>query len=172
MLKQFYPSHTAESPYQIPFEQWYKKGIQGVIFDVDNTLVPHGAPADGKAKQLFSDLRALGMRSCLVSNNKEPRVRDFALAVGAGYVYKAGKPSARGYQAAMAKMGTDKKTTICVGDQIFTDIWGANRAGIPSILVNPIDPREEIQIVLKRIPEKWVLHCYRKKAEKEKRGRK
>ena len=78
MLKQFYPDERAESTYQIPFEAFYQKGIRGVIFDVDNTLVPHDAPADDQARQLFKRLRTMGMESCLASNNKEPRVRQFA----------------------------------------------------------------------------------------------
>jgi predicted HAD superfamily phosphohydrolase YqeG len=53
--------------------------------------------------------------------------------------------------------------TLFVGDQIFTDIWGANLAGMHTILVKPIDPHEEIQIVLKRFPEKLILHFYSRK---------
>ena len=60
-------------------------------------------------------------------------------------------------------MVTKKEETVFVGDQIFTDIWGANNAGIRSILVRPIAKHEEIQIVLKRIPEKWILKGYLKK---------
>ena len=63
----------------------------------------------------------------------------------------------------MKVMGTTEKTTLFVGDQLFTDIWGANNAGLRSILVKPIAKHEEIQIVLKRIPEKLVLHFYLKK---------
>ena len=66
----------------------------------------------------------------------------------------------------MENMGTDEANTLFVGDQIFTDVWGANKAGIYSILVKPIHPKEEIQIVLKRYLEKIVLvsyHRYRKK---------
>ena len=59
-------------------------------------------------------------------------------------------------------MGTDESTTLFVGDQLFTDIYGANRAGIYSILVKPIHPKEEIQIVVKRYLEVVVLHFYRK----------
>ena len=60
----------------------------------------------------------------------------------------------------MQQMGTNEKNTLFVGDQIFTDVWGANKAGIYSILVKPIHPKEEIQIVLKRILEKVVLFFY------------
>jgi len=59
--------------------------------------------------------------------------------------------------------------TVFVGDQIFTDVYGANRAGIRTILVKPIHPKEEIQIVLKRYLEKVVLYFYQRKLKKEKR---
>ena len=57
-------------------------------------------------------------------------------------------------------------STVFVGDQLFTDIYGAKRAGIPNILVRPIHPKEEIQIVLKRYLEKIVLHFYGKDQKK------
>lgn len=63
----------------------------------------------------------------------------------------------------MEKMGIRPEETMVVGDQIFTDIWGANRTGLYSILVDPINPKEEIQIVLKRIPEKLILYAYERK---------
>lgn len=76
------------------------------------------------------------------------------------YIYNAHKPSTKNYLRAMEIMGTDKNSTLFVGDQLFTDIWGAKRAGIRNILVKPIYPKEEIQIVLKRYLEKIVLHFY------------
>ena len=60
-------------------------------------------------------------------------------------------------------MGTDRTNTLFVGDQLFTDVYGANRAKVYSILVKPMNPKEEIQIVLKRYIEKIVLHFYKKK---------
>ena len=62
-------------------------------------------------------------------------------------------------------MQTTTDNTLFVGDQLFTDVWGAKRVGIYSILVKPIDPKEEIQIVLKRYLERVVLHFYRKREE-------
>ena len=90
-------------------------------------------------------------------------MKPFAQAVKSNYIYKANKPSVKNYYYAMEQMGTDRQTTIFVGDQIFTDIYGANRAGIPTILVKPIHPKEEIQIVAKRYLEKIVLIFYKKK---------
>lgn len=168
MLKAFYPDEDIVSAYDISFGQLYAAGIRGVIFDIDNTLVPHGSPADERAKKLFSDLRGMGMETCLLSNNKEPRVASFARAVGGShYIFKGNKPGIRGYQRAMELMGTDAGNTVFVGDQLFTDVCGARRAGIHSILVKPIHPKEEIQIVLKRFLEAIVLFFYQ--MEKKKR---
>lgn len=77
------------------------------------------------------------------------------------YIFKAGKPKVSGYRQAMELMGTDADNTLFVGDQIFTDVYGANRAGIRTILTKPIHPKEEIQIVLKRYLERIVLFFYR-----------
>ena len=163
MFRTFYPKEYVDSTYVIDFDSFAKKGYKGVIFDIDNTLVPHGAPADENAINLFKRLETIGYRVMLLSNNKEPRVKMFADAVGAEYIFKAGKPGIAGYQKAMEKMGTDTESTIFVGDQLFTDIWGAKRAGIETYLVSPIHPKEEIQIVLKRYLEKIVLYFYHKR---------
>lgn len=169
MLKKFYPKQYVDSAFWISYETLYQKGIRGVIYDVDNTLARHGEPADERAKTLFHILKKQGMSTCLLSNNKELRVKDFAEQVDSPYIFKAGKPGVKNYLKAMELMGTKKETTVFIGDQIFTDIYGANRAGIYSILVKPIHPKEEIQIVIKRAAEALVLSCYKKDLKKRSR---
>ena len=169
MLERFYPKKQVDSAYEIPYKELYERGIRGVIFDVDNTLVPHGAPADERALQLFAEFHQMGMKTCLLSNNKEPRVASFAGQVDSPYIYKGGKPGGGGYEKAMEKMGTERETTVFVGDQLFTDVYGANRTGIYSYLVKPIHPKEEIQIVIKRWFEAIVLYFYHRKCERESR---
>lgn len=160
MLQTFYPSTECNSTYDIDFQRMYDLGYRGIIFDIDNTLVPHGAPADEKAIALFEKLREIGFQTLLLSNNKEPRVKSFCEQVGSDYIFKAGKPKQTGYEKAMERMGTTKETTFFVGDQLFTDVWGAKRTGLYSVLVKPIHPKEEIQIVLKRYLERIVLFFY------------
>lgn len=163
MFERFYPDEDVASAYVVPYDTLYQEGIRGVIFDVDNTLVPHGAPADERARRLFAHLRKLGMEVCLLSNNKEPRVAAFASEVGgAKYIYKGGKPGRAGYLRALDRMKVDKNQAVFVGDQLFTDVFGAKRAGIYAYLVKPIHPKEEIQIVLKRRLEAVVLFFYRR----------
>lgn len=169
MLEIFYPDHEVESAYEIAYEKLYGKGYRGIIFDIDNTLVPHGAPADERAVSLFQRLHTIGFRTVLLSNNKEPRVKLFQEGVKySRYIFKAGKPGRKGYERAMELMGTEPGNTLFVGDQLFTDVWGAKRAGIASWLVKPIHPKEEIQIVLKRRLERIVLYFYHKEMARRK----
>lgn len=169
MFEKFFPDRYVASTYVIDFEKLYKNGIRGLIFDIDNTLVPHGAPADERAIRLFKRLKEIGFSCCLISNNQEKRVRTFNEPIQVDYVYNAHKPSTKNYKKAMEITGTDVSDTVFIGDQLFTDVWGAKRTGIPSILVRPIHPKEEIQIVLKRYLENIVLHFYKKSLEKEKK---
>ena len=157
----FFPGEYLDSTYVIDFDKLYNDGYRGVIFDVDNTLVPHGAPADERAIELFAHLKELGFSCMLLSNNKEPRVKMFNDAVKVNYMFKANKPFPANYRKAMDILGTNTENTLFVGDQIFTDVMGGNLAGIRTILVKPIHPKEEIQIVLKRIPEKLILFFYK-----------
>ena len=162
MFERFFPDAYKDSTYVIDFEKLYKEGIRGVIFDIDNTLVPHGAPADERAIRLFAHLRSIGLDYCLISNNQLPRVKPFADAVQAKFVEDAHKPSRKNYLKAMKLMHVDLDSCIFVGDQIFTDVYGAKRCGMRTILVKPLHPKEEIQIVLKRYLEKIVLYFYQK----------
>ena len=166
MFQAFYPKEYRDSTYTIDFQKLYQEGYRGILFDVDNTLVPHGAPATEESVELFRSLHEMGFSTCLISNNKEPRVTPFADAMETPYVYKAGKPKRSGYQKGMEIMGMGTQNTLFIGDQLFTDVWGANRAGLYSILVKPIDPKEEIQIVLKRYLEKIVLFFYERRKQK------
>lgn len=167
MLQCFYPDKYITSTYRIDFDRLYRQGYRGIIFDIDNTLVEHGAPADERSVALFARLKELGFRIVLLSNNKEPRVKLFNDAVHVQYIFKAGKPGKEGYQQAMQMMETSKEHTLFIGDQLFTDVWGAKRSGIYSILVQPIAKHEEIQIVLKRYLERIVLASYRRVCKKQ-----
>lgn len=142
-------------------------GYRAIIFDIDNTLVPHGAKATPEAIALFDRLHAIGFSCMVMSNNKEPRVKSFAIDAGMlPYIFKAKKPLKASYRRCMEHMCSEKMNTLFVGDQLFTDVWGAKRCGIYSILVVPIDKKEEIQIVLKRYLEKIVLYFYKREMSK------
>lgn len=168
MFKKFFPDEYLESTYKIDFEEQYRKGYRGIIFDIDNTLVPHGAPSDKRAEKLFEGLKKMGFQCCLLSNNQYQRVSSFNEKIQVHFIENAHKPSRKNYLKAMELMGTKIENTLFVGDQLFTDVYGAKRVGIHNILVKPIHPKEEIQIVLKRKLEKIVLFFYAKEQRKGK----
>lgn len=170
MFDKFFPDEYLDSTYKIDFESFYRKGYRGIIFDIDNTLVPHGAPADKQAVRLFRRLKSIGFQCCLLSNNQHERVSSFNSKVQVHFIEDAHKPSRKNYRKAMELMGTDTGNTLFVGDQLFTDVYGAKRTGIYNILVKPIHHKEEIQIVLKRKLEKIVLYFYRKEQRKRKKS--
>ena len=162
IFRKFYPDKYYSSAYVIDFGELYRQGFRGLLTDVDNTLVPHDAPADGRALRLISELKEMGWRICIISNNDEPRVKPFADLAGCLYVFKAGKPSAAGYLEGMRVIGTKSEETLFLGDQLFTDIWGANNAGVRSVLVKPMARDPKFYIRLKRAGECIVKFLCRK----------
>lgn len=168
MFRRFYPKRLAPSSYDIDYEKLYKEGYRGILFDIDNTLVEHGADATPRAIDLFVRLKKIGFKTCLISNNSDERVRRFNKNIGTNYIHKANKPAKKNYIRATKIMGTRIDNTVFVGDQLFTDVFGANRIGMMTYLVKPIHPKEEIQIVLKRKLERIVLYFYRRDLAKGK----
>ena len=164
MLRAFYPCEYVESAFDIDYQKLYELGYRGVIFDIDNTLVPQDAPATEETEEFFRMIHALGFRTCVISNNTEERVKPFAERAGSEYVFHARKPLKRSYRKAMAFLGTDPQTTLFVGDQLLTDMFGARRLGIPCVLVEPISLKSDIATVrFKRKIEKWILKEYEAK---------
>lgn len=172
MFERFFPGAEVSSTYAIDYEKLYRDGYRGILFDIDNTLVEHGQEANEKAKKLFAHLKELGFECCLISNNKKKRVISFNEEIGVHSVFNAHKPAKKGYYYAMELMNTTVENTVFVGDQLFTDIFGAKRIGLKNFLVKPINKREEIQIVWKRKLERIVLKEYRIRKREEKRKKK
>ena len=95
MFQNLYPDEDVDSAYQIDYQKYYDQGYRGILFDVDNTLVEHNQPVTLVAIELFQTLNEMGFKTCIISNNRDERVKPLAEALESDYVYKAGKPSAR-----------------------------------------------------------------------------
>lgn len=163
MFKRFYPTKWIGSIYtDMDFQKLYDIGYRGIICDIDNTLVEHDADASSQAISFLKGLKDIGFELCLMSNNDQERVARFNKDINIHMIYNAKKPLKTSYYKAMELMGTKERNTVFFGDQLFTDIYGANRAGIKNVLVEPISPREEIQIIIKRFFEKIVLYFYKR----------
>ena len=116
------------------------RNISFLMLDLDNTIAPYGAlKPDDSVLNWIKDIKNSGIELFIVSNSKRPdRVESFARQMQIGYIKNACKPSVKGIQKAMKMCGKTPDESALCGDQTFTDVLGANRAGITSFLVHPI----------------------------------
>ena len=136
MICLLFPFEYVDSVFSIDYEKLVQKGYKGIIFDIDMTLVPHGADSTKEIDELFKTIHSAGLKTLLLTNNSEERVKRFIKNIDTLYLCDADKPDVKGYLQAVEMLGIQKNETVFVGDQIFIDIYGANRCGIASILVN------------------------------------
>ena len=161
MLEKFRPYLFADSVASIQVDWLKAQGIQGLILDIDNTIT-HGGRGipEPWMQEWLEKIRQAEIRTSIVSNSGPKRSSHFGNLLDMPAFARAGKPSVRFLLEAAACMGTLPQNTAVIGDQIFTDIWGANRAGMRSIRVKPIRQwQEPVQIILKRLLE-WPLCLY------------
>lgn len=163
-MRRFKPTYKIDKVSDIPFVLLERDNIKGIMFDVDNTLTTIGKGITHENEEWLKEAKKLGYNICLVSNTiNVKKVRKIMNDLGVHGLYFARKPSTRGLKMALNIMDLKKEEVILVGDQLFTDIWGANRFGIKSILVNPLSKKEGPLTIIKRPIERIVL----KLAEKE-----
>lgn len=139
-----------------------KNGIKGLILDVDNTLTTHDnpIPAEG-VREWIENMKQNGIKLIIVSNNHPPRVKPFADLLGVDFVCEGKKPLSKGFKQASEKMNLPFDEIGAVGDQIYTDILGANFSGIKSLYVSPIEHEKNC---LFQIQKKNGNSVYSKKA--------
>jgi len=167
------PDYYYESVFLIPYEKLYNDGIRGIIFDIDNTLTAfnqHNPPA--KITALIRRLGRMGFKLCLVTNNTNKRLNTFNKSLGIDGIANAAKPMKRSFRQAMKTMGTTPDSTVIVGDQLFTDIWGGRRMGLTTILVKPITYRDFVWVYAKRAIERRILRKYFESLPLEQRPKK
>lgn len=150
----FRPTKAYKSILSITPQTLTEMGVKAVILDVDNTLTTHNnpKPIDG-IDEWLNDVKSSGIKLIIVSNNHPPRVAPFAERLGLDYVPEGAKPLPKGMREAMKRMGVKRKETCAIGDQIFTDILGANLSGIKSIFVQPIEFETSFWFKVKRTIE-------------------
>jgi len=155
----FFPTLYRRRITDVTVEDLHRLGAACVLLDVDNTLTTHDAPdLDASVREWLDRMQEEGLLLIIVSNNCPERVDPFARSVGLPYAALARKPLPVGYRAASAALDVSLRECVAIGDQIFTDVLGANLAGIPSILLEPIQPEVEQKfIVFKRKIERLLM---------------
>ncbi len=165
----FYPTLYRRRVTDITVADLQRLGAQGLLLDVDNTLTTHDNPdLTAEVAAWLAAMRAAGLPLIIVSNNNPARVAPFAGAIGLPFQALARKPLPGGYRAAASQMGIEPHRCVAIGDQIFTDIVGANLAGMPCILLEPIAPEVGQPFIrFKRMFERWLLACPRQRKRRE-----
>jgi len=163
LLKYLIPDMAVDNIHEIDLNSLHDKGIRGVILDIDNTLESHRVPkASDKTLEFLKKLEAKGFKICLISNGAEERVKLFNENLGYFVMAKAGKPKKNGFLRAQTEMQLEKNEVAMVGDQIFTDVFGAKRCGFYAVLVEPIESIENGFFYIKRFFEKSIRRKIKK----------
>lgn len=139
-----------------------KYGITALILDVDNTLsTHHGQRLTEGLSEWLLEMKENNIKLIVLSNSKRERVEPFAEKIGLSFISMGLKPLPGGFLRALKALGTNRKNTAIVGDQIFTDTLGGNAVGLKTILLTPIKPETTLGFKFKRKAERAVFKIYR-----------
>lgn len=149
-----HPNAVVTSLNDIDLETFWNKGIRGIILDLDNTITPWRQDIlTADAQTLIAKAHSLSYKIHLLSNASKSRTKRVATRLQVGYTAPGFKPFRRGYNKALKQLQLSADQVIVIGDQVFTDVWGGNRAGCYTILVTPLERTEFIGTKLMRLLE-------------------
>ena len=158
----FLPDIRLNRVTDISVELLKKYNIESLILDVDNTLsTHHGEILTDGLPEWLQYMKENNIGLTVLSNSKEARVKPFAEKINLDFISLGLKPLPFGYLRAVKKLGTNKKNTAIVGDQIFTDILGGNIVGVKTVLLTPIKPEDGWSFKLRRRLEKMIFKLYK-----------
>lgn len=158
-----YPDMYVDSLLDIPLDELQGKNIKAFILDLDNTITEWNSNyIREEIAAWFKTILDQGFKACILSNNGQQRVVQVAQSLGIPFISRAQKPRRGAFRRAVELMGVQPEETAVIGDQIFTDVLGGNRAGLFTILVVPIARREFVGTKFSRAMEYFVLRRLRK----------
>lgn len=164
-----YPKFYLKNVKEISIELLRKNNIKGLILDVDNTLIDINKKILEGANTWCNNLKEQGIRMCILSNTShEEKAKDVAKELEIPYIYFARKPFKKGFYRAQKLLEIENSKEIAVvGDQLFTDIIGANRVNMIPILVQPVDKKDLWYTKIKRPIENIFIRKYIKSTEEK-----
>lgn len=157
MFNKLRPDHYYQDIFAIDLMELKAEGIKGLICDIDNTIIPWSEEIIMKeVADWFDETKEMGFSTCLLSNGKDKRVKNLGQELSIPAVGLAVKPSKRAFKAAQKILKLEKEEIAVIGDQIFTDIFGGNRMGFKTILVDPLSKKEFFTTMFIRKIERLV----------------
>ena len=158
-----YPKIYLNNVKEITYELLQENNIKGLILDVDNTLIDYYKNMPEGVEQWCKDLQKRNIKFCIASNsNKREKIKGVSEKLGIPYVFFAKKPLKMELNRAKNIMRLKSEEVAVVGDQIFTDVLGANRCKMFSILVEPIKEKDILITIIKRPIENFIKSKYKK----------
>lgn len=158
------PRLILKSLYDLKLDELKNRGIKGIVFDLDNTIIPWDSQdVSYEMIEWLHQIIEEGFELCLVSNNMGNRVKSIAQMVGIPYVARAYKPAKAGFIQAVTTMHLLPTQVAVIGDQLFTDVLGGNRVGLFTIWVTPLSAKEFIGTKITRQLEKITMRILRGK---------
>ena len=162
-MDKFIPDMYQKSIYDINYKKLKKRGIKCLLFDLDNTLINYeDCEVGSKVKNLFAKLED-DFKVIIMSNSGKKRLTPIKEALNVDVAYSSRKPFKYKYKKILALYGFKEYQVAAIGDQLITDIFGANNMGFTSILVNRLNNNEPIQTRFNRHFEKKILNKLNKK---------
>lgn len=156
-MDKFIPDIYNQSIYTINYAKLKKNGIKCILLDLDNTIAPYKTKEpDQKLKELVASLER-DFKIIIISNGTKNRVRPFKEKLNVDAAYSSCKPFKRKYKKILDVYNYTENEIACIGDQLITDIYGANNVGFTSILVNRIASYEPFGTRINRFFEKFIL---------------
>ncbi len=164
MYRLLCPTLAVETLFDIDIDALAAQGIRGIIFDLDNTIIPWDSrEMDATIVAWLRDVLDRGFKVAIVSNNWRGRVREIAARFDLPFVSRAYKPAKTGFRRALAELGLEPGEVAVVGDQLFTDVLGGNRLGLMTIWVKPLSANEFIGTLIQRRAERLAVRMLRAK---------
>ncbi|MGF7086449.1 HAD superfamily phosphatase (TIGR01668 family) [Kroppenstedtia sanguinis] len=163
-MKRMIPNEFVQSIYEIDWNSLQRRGVKAVVADLDNTLVETTRPeATPELVSWLDQLRGMGFKVMIVSNNNLTRVSRFATPLRVPYIHRAKKPLSAAFRRALNRLEVDAGETVMIGDQLITDVFGGNRLGLYTILVVPVSQGEGFFTRLNRRVERLVFWWMKKR---------
>ena len=164
MIEIFRPDIYSKSIFDINYKKLKEKGIKCILLDLDNTIAPVNIERpDNKTKKFLYELREKGFRLIIMSNSPKKRVEPFKNELELDSAAFSMKPRKAKYMKILKTFGYKPEEVAAIGDQLLTDVLGANRMQITSILVNPMSKKDGISTNLNRIIERMIIKRLEKK---------
>ena len=164
MVEEFMPDIYQKSIYYINYDKLYRKGIRCILFDLDNTITPaHVKKPTKRLKKLFDELKDKGFKLVIISNSPKYRIEPFKSYLNVDACAFALKPRKNKYERIMNKFKYKPSELAAIGDQLLTDIHGANKLDITSILVNPLTEHDYNITLINRLFERIIYGRLEKK---------